>query len=262
MKYYLKVYTSLLKANFAMITVYKSYFYSSVIVTCLWGLFQIFWMALLTSKIQSFHGWSRYEMLLIAANYIFIVGFFHMFFSRNFDRLSLIVNKGDLDLILVKPIDAQFATSLWIFNYANFFRIFIGLGIIIFLVIKAGITVTATGIVGWLIMIFFSIILTYSIWLIFSTFIIRYPKLSNINELLYNINGVSRFPPELVYEMRSFIFFVLIPFTLSAAIPTKALFARLMGQELTLFVSLSVGLFVFSRYLWKSTLRFYTSASS
>ena len=262
MKKYFKIYWALLKVNFAYLLAYRSYFYYSMLVTCLWGAFQIVWMLLLTSKVTAFRGWTRDELLLIAANYIFIISIFHLFFSRNFDRFSYMVFKGDLDLILVKPVDSQFAVSVWIFNYANFLRGVIGLGAIIYLLHRIGVVITFPIIINWLVLVFFSIIMIYSIWLLFSTLIIRYPRLANINELLYNINGISRYPPEIIYEMKNFALLVLVPFTISIAIPTKALFNHLVSSDVSLLIGFSIMFFLLARIAWKFSLRYYTSSSS
>lgn len=263
MRHYLKVYGTLLKLNFSLITAYRAGFVNSVLSTCLWGGFQIVWVLLLTSRIDSFYGWSKDELIFMTTNYVFIiVGLFHLIFSRNFDRFSTIIDKGELDLILVKPIDSQFLLSLWFFSFANFFRFFIGIPIIIYLILKIGISITLINVVSYLILVLFSLTLMYSIWLLFSTLMIWSPRLSNITTLLYNINGISRFPPDMVYELKSFIFFVLIPFTLLSAVPTKALLKKALSGETGLLIFFAVLLFYISRKFWKFALRFYTSASS
>lgn len=242
---------------------YRVGFANSILSTCFWGTFQIVWVLLLTSRVSFFQGWSRDELIFLVANYVFIiVGFFHLFFSRNFDRFSTIIDRGDLDLILVKPMDSQFLLSFWIVSFAHFFRFFIGIPIIIYLIIKIGITISVINFFSYLILVGFSLVLMYSIWLSFSTLIIWFPRLSNITSLLYNINGVSRFPPEMIYELKSFIFFFLIPFTLLSAVPTKTLFNKIISGEAALLILISVLLFYFSRKFWKFALRYYTSASS
>jgi ABC-2 type transport system permease protein len=231
-------------------------------ITSAWGLFQILWMTMIVQKVSSFQGWTRDEMLLIAANYIFIFCIFHMFFSRNFDRLAYIVNKGDFDLLLVKPVDSQFTATLWIFNYATIVRILIGFGFVVFFYVKLGIPLTFLSVINWLVLIAFAIVLNYSLWLMLSSIIIVNPKLTNITELLYNLNGLARFPPDMIFELRNFILLVLVPFTLSAAIPTKALFNRLITRDVVLLLVLSIILFIASRLIWNRTLRLYTSSSS
>lgn len=263
MRYYINVYKTLLRLNFSLITAYRAGFINSIISTCLWGAFQLIWVLLLTSRIDTFYGWSKNELIFLTANYVFIVvGLFHIVFSRNFDRFSRIIDRGELDLVLVKPIDSQFLLSTWYFNYAYFFRFIIGVPIIIYLTIRIGISISFINIFSYIILVLFSIVLMYSIWLAFSTLLIWFPRLSNITSFLYNLNGVSRFPPEMIYELKSFILFLLIPLTLLSAIPTKVLFRKALAGEIALLILFAVLAFFLTRKFWKFALRYYTSASS
>ena len=263
MKHYFKVYKTLLKLNLSELFAYRAGFVNSIISSSLWGGFQIVWVTLLTARIDSFYGWTKDELILITVNYVFIImGIFHLVFSRNFDRFSRIIDKAELDLILVKPLDSQFLLSFWYFNYASLFRLIIGVPIVIYLIIKIGISISLINVISYLVLIVFSIILMYSVWLSFSTLMIWFPRLSNITALLYNINGISRFPPDMIYELKSFILFFLVPFTLLSAIPTKALVKNIFSGDTGLLIFLSVFLFYISKKFWKFALRYYTSASS
>ena len=263
MNHYFRVYKTLLRLNISEVSAYRAGFVNSIISASLWGGFQIVWVLLLTARINSFYGWTKDELILITANYVFIImGLFHLIFSRNFDRFSRIIDKAELDLILVKPLDSQFLISFWYFNFASLFRFIIGVPIVIYLIMKIGLSITLINVIAYIILIFFSIILMYSIWLTFSSLMIWFPRISNITSLLYNINGISRFPPEMIYELQSFILFFLIPFTLLAAIPTKALVKNIFSGDTGLLIFLSVLLFYISRKFWKFALRYYTSASS
>jgi len=130
------------------------------------------------------------------------------------------------------------------------------------LIIKMGISISLMNIISYLVLVFFSMLLMYSIWLSFSTLMIWFPRLSNITTLLYNINGVSRFPPEIIYELKSFILLFLIPFTLLSAVPTKSLFQKALSGDVILLLFLALLMFYLSRKFWKFALRYYTSASS
>ena len=67
-----------------------------------------------------------------------VVGIFHMFFSINMRRLSRIIRWGELDLILTKPLDSQFAVSFWLIDYTMILRIIMAGGYTAWLLTRFG----------------------------------------------------------------------------------------------------------------------------
>ena len=245
-----------------MLLIYRSSFIVDAFSSLTWGFFQIVWVLLLTSKVKSAFGWTREEMVLIAVVYNITIGFFHCFFSRNFDRFSMVVDRGELDTILVKPVDSQFLISFWMINYSSLTRALFNLIILFYLLAKMQIAITLVNILGFFFLSIFGIILLYSIWFVVSTLIIWFPRLSNLVDLLYNLTGISRFPPEMIYNFKSFILLFLVPFTLVIAIPTKVFFNKVFSGDIGLLVFLSILFFWLSRKFWQFALHYYTSASS
>src|SRR6185312_3229309 len=98
-------------------------FINSTISSVGWGIISIISMYILTAKTSSIYGWNRNELLLLAGVYSVSIGIFHTIFSRNFDRFSKVIHLGDLDSILLKPIDSQFSLSFTLFNYMSITRL-------------------------------------------------------------------------------------------------------------------------------------------
>ncbi len=245
-----------------MLLAYRANFINSAVSTCGWGVFQIIWILLLTAKIKSAYGWSSHELILISASYVFAIGIFHFFFSRNFDRFSNLIDRGGLDNLLLKPADSQFLLSLWHINYANIIRMIIGLALVYYFVVTAHIHVSPINIIGYFVLIFFGVILLYSLWFLFATIMVWFPRLTNIVDFMYNLNGVARFPSEMIYEFKNFILLFLLPFTFTIATPTRALFNKVLAGDVVGLLALTLIFFFLSRRFWQFALRSYTSASS
>jgi len=262
MRQYFKIFQRLLKINFSLLLAYRASFIIDAITTVAWGIFQIVWIVLLTVNIKSAFGWTRDEMIMIAVSYNIIIAIFHCFFSRNFNRFSYIVDRGELDTLLTKPVASQFLASFWIIDYANIFRVIIGGLIMWYLLVRMQVLITLINILGFFSLAFFGLVILYSIWFIVSTLIIWFPRLSNLVDLLYNLNGLTRFPPDMIYGLKNFFLLFLVPFTLTVALPTKALFNKVLSGDIFFLVTTSFILFYTSRQFWKFALRYYTSASS
>lgn len=246
--------------NLSAITAYRAGFYSALVASTCWAVFQFIAILLLTSRVKSVYGWTRNDLLILTAANGFIWGIFHCVFARNFSKLSRVINLGQLDNVLARPIDSQFLLSVWVINFTGLVRTVLGFCVLIYMLSITHTVVTLVNIISFLILGFVGLILIYSIWFTTVTILIWNPRLSNLIDLLYYITGVSRFPPEMIFELKSFLFFILIPFTFVMATPTKVLLHKLLLGDVAGLFFFAILIFSISRIFWKFALRSYTSA--
>lgn len=259
---YLKIYRTLIKLNFSSLLAYRFNFISDVLGSVTWGSFHFISIFLLTAKSGSVYGWSREELILLTASFSFIWGFFHIFFGKNFERIADIIHYGQLDQILLKPIDSQFMLSLNFINFTGIVRIIMGVIFIFIILVKNQIRVTLVNIASYLLLVFCGLILIYSLWYIITTLIIWFTRLTNLVDFLFTISGVSRYPPETMKNVGVYFFPILLPVILFVSVPTKVLLHKLLLGDILQLVAATLVFFLASRWFWKFALRYYTSASS
>lgn len=261
MKQYIKIYRLLLRMNLSALIEYRANFINSLIGTIGWATVSIASMFLLTARVSTVYGWTQDELLAVTGFYSILIGIFALFFSKNFERFSLIINKGELDTILLKPVDSQFLLSCWLVAYPSISRIFIGLGFLWYILKKIHEPITFLSLSNFVLISFCSILLLYSLWFCVMTLIIRLTNLTNLVDFLYSFNNLGRYPPEMIKRTGNIFIFLFLPFTLTATVPIKTLLLRASFVDSTILISCSLLLFFLSRILWKFSLRFYTSAS-
>jgi ABC-2 type transport system permease protein len=259
MKYYLKVYTTLLKMNLHNLMAYRMNFINSVVATIAWCSFILISMILLTKNVQTLYGWKREELLLLSGSFNIIIGIFHFFFSPNFERFSRIIDHGELDGLLLKPIDSQFLVSSWHVRYPSFLRILAGVGFNLYILSIIHVPITVQNMLGFAVLTLFSLTILFSIWFLACTTMIWFPRLSNLVDFLFSFNGVGRYPQEMYKEANYFIFLFLLPMTLVLVVPTKALIYKVLFGDIALLSVMAVVLFFLSRRFWKYALKSYTS---
>lgn len=261
MKQYFLIYKKLLQLNFATLVAYRANFINSAISTIGWGCFSVISILLLTSRSSSLYGWSREELLLLTAAYNIIVGLFHVLFSRNFERFSKVIHFGELDNILVKPKDSQFLLSFWLVNYTGIFRVIIGIGLALYILPLLHISVTSDMILMFILLSLAGTTLLYTIWFLVCTTMLWFTTLSNLIDLLYDLNGITRYPAEMYRQVSLYLFFFLLPFTVIITMPTKVLLRKILPLDILLLVGLCIIFLVLSRLFWRFALRSYTSVS-
>jgi ABC-2 type transport system permease protein len=258
---YVRVYRALLRINLVKFFTYRADLTSSIIAHFIWASFTIIQMLLLTSKTSHIFNWSRTELLILAGMYNLTYSFFYLFFSRGFNAFSTTIHLGRLDGILTKPIDSQFLMTNLYITYTNLIRTAIGGGFLMYLIITRHIEVTPLIILGTLLLLIFSVMIIYSVWMLVMTLTIWFPKLSNLTDLMYQINQVTKFPQEIYQGASVYLFFTLLPLTLVIVTPAKFLLQKAFTGDVLLLSGFAIGLFLLSRFFWRFALRFYTSAS-
>lgn len=262
MQHYLKVYKALLKINLVRIMTYRANFISSIFISVGWSIFSVTSILLLTHNAKTVYGWTRVELLTLTFVYNIYTGIFNALFGVNFERFSRIIDKGELDGLLLKPIDSQFLVSFWITGYNRLIRIIIGLVLTFYMVVfYFHFPITVVNIISFFVLLALGILTSYSFWFIICTIMMWSPRLSNLVELLYNIQTIARYPQTMLRETFYFLFFFFLPLTLIVSTPTKVLINKALGGDLVGLLFFTFVLFLISRWWWKFALRWYTSAS-
>lgn len=262
MKRYLRVYLYLFKLNLSVLLMYRGGFISSVVSSTAWGVFSFISMFLLTNRTGTVLSWTATELMLMTATYTVFTGIFHIFFSHNFNRFAQIIYYGDLDALLVKPIDVQFSISLWLFSISHFFRVIIGIFVSIYILSLLHIGISVSSFLSYILILFISLVVLYSIWLFALTVTIWYPKLTNLVDVMYTVSGMGRYPREVYSQTSVYLGFLLLPLVLTTNAPTLSLLKRPVGFELSILTFCALLFFILSRKFFLFALRHYSSTGS
>ena len=262
MRQYLRIYLSYMKLNLASLFVYRSNFVWDIIASLNWGIFHVVTMFLLTNNTQEIYGWKRHELLVLTGVFNVVIGFYHFVVSPNLHRIPQIIHFGQLDLLMVKPVDTQFQLSFRIVNYSALSRMIAGFIFILYLIQTYHIAIPPLAFVYFSLLSLVGLIVLYSIWYLVITITVWHSNLSNITDILYDLGGMTRFPKEMYRQLGDYALLLLLPLILIMSAPTKLLLQRPDWQEIAVILFFAPFLFIISRKFWFFALRYYTSASS
>jgi ABC-2 type transport system permease protein len=204
-------------------------------------------------------GWSGPLTLVVVGIYGACTGLMDCFVAPNLRRIDGYVRKGDLDLILIRPVNAQlFAILRWM-EPAELGRVITGLGLAAAgahaahltitpgLLIRAGVW-TAIGFVG------FSLLWANLVYLAF-----WFESAEPINEVALQTREAGRYP--LVYYPRSvqLVLATIVPAGLIAAVPAKVLTGTVTTLSAGVLL-LTIGVLLTIVH-WQLASRRYSSAS-
>ncbi len=262
MKRYIKIYLHFVSINFSELLAFRAAFFSSLLGTSTWGFFHMATALLLTLRIKSAYGWSTAELLILFSSFNIIWGIFRTFFIKNFHEFAPAIMYGKLDGLLLKPIDSQFLMSIWKVSFDELIRVIMGIIFIAYVLNTYHIHISITNVLLYCCLIFFAVLISYSLWFSVLTITFWFPQLDNIIELLYSIAGIMRFPSNIARGLGEYTLFLITPLVFVMTIPTKVLIGKIHSIEIIWFMFFAVGYFLASRLFWKHALKSYTSVNS
>ena len=185
-----------------------------------------------------------------------------LFFSGNLFNLNRMIVRGDLDFVLLKPINAQFMAS---FRYVKSYTL-ISLVILVLLFIRLILSSEHHIQLLNVLVFIYSFFLGLTIWYSFD-FIIGCISFWAKN---FTVGGwlsseVMKFAhrPDSIYTgfLRRTLFTV-IPMALIMSIPTRMLLYEISVKYLFIQTVIAISFLALTRIVWRSGLRLYESASS
>lgn len=206
-------------------------------------------------------GWSFAEALLVTAFFQLLSAVMGGLVEPNLGAVVEGVRNGQLDYLLVKPVDAQLVASLHRVDPAQLWN---GVGALIVggYALSRLPTPTPGAVAVAVALCLAGFAAMYSIWILVICLSFWFVKVDNLRYLLGAVTDAGRWPVDIYRGVARVFLTVVVPVALVTSWPAMALTGR-MGGGLVLQAGLvALGLLAVSRLGWRAALRHYASASS
>lgn len=214
-------------------------------------------------NIDSLAGWAKHEVLFFYGTSELIWYIYWTFFSYTDDRFIGLIQKGDLDIFLLKPVNAL--ASIVTRSFALFEEIppiLLALGIIVYSGVKLGV-VLDYRILIYAFLVICSVMIGLAVRATISILSFWFTDTDEIRRFYVNVNDSITYAPLDVFpKALQSLFRTIIPMGLLSYVPTTFLIKGVSTSMLiNFFLVLAVSSFLML-YLWKRGLKIYSSASS
>jgi len=261
---YARVYWLMFRNSLIREMNFKANFLGWVAVEVLWFGGQIIFLEVLFSHVQQIGDWSKWECVLLVGTHQIIAQIFQAFFYINVAELPDLVRTGRLDLLLLQPIDSQFAVSARRFGFDSFITSVVGFAIVGFSLFKLGVMPSAGQVALYLACCALGLGVHYSLLFVLATLSIWIIRAQGLIYGYYNVFNVARFPRDVFKGAFLFIFSWIIPVMIVANVPARVLtrgFENPWPGVLHLAVATALVVCA-TRMFWFFALRRYASAGS
>lgn len=253
---YKKVFIQAVMQNLA----YPQNFVVWMLVDITWAVVNIGFFRILLFNIPEISGWN-FDQLAIPLGILYLLNtLIWGFFYGNMNAIPEYINKGELDLLLTKPVNSQFIVSTRQ----------IGLGSLPSS--AAGIYLLWYGFqvnhVPWRmaiiipLAIFAAGVISYSLWLMTVTLSFWTNRLYNVPELFAHAVDIARYPVAIFRQPARFILTFILPFAILGFLPAEIILGRISPVWILWPLGLTILFLFLSSKFWQFSLKRYQSASS
>lgn len=263
---YLRLLKSFAIASFIADIEYRANFLTRILTDIFWYLAQIITFETIYHHTNKIGQWGIAETRVFLGLLFVTDALYMFFFSENLDKISERVRKGEIDLLLAKPVDSQFMISFQRFNTAILGNLIIGIGWLIYSLYNYNLshadTFTWWRLLWLIVFIPCGLISIYIVRFTFATMAIFLTRAESLQYLWFQIYRLGMRPDNIYRPWLRFVILTVLPIATIASVPTRFLVEE---PDMMLFFSViffSYFLIKMTQLLWRKSLKYYSSASS
>ena len=241
---------------------YRAAFWANAFLSLFW----LAWAALGARAYfrfaESVRGWTYEELLVVMGLFFAINGLRQAIIQPNLSRMAEYIRLGTLDFLLTKPISSQFMVSFRHVGIYNWLDPILGLGLVVFGLVRRGQAVSVTGVLGFVVLGIAGVAVMYALALAVQCLAVWSIGAEGLDDVIQGVVEAARFPVDVYRGMVRALLTFIIPVALLTTFPAEALLGRAPPGLLAIAVAVAVALLGITSRLWIWSLRRYSGASA
>lgn len=258
---YLRVLAICWRATVSAELEYRLQFVSNAFLSVFW----MVWAALGASVYFRFGGevagWTYPELLVVIGLFFTVNGLRQAFFQPNLEAMTEYVQRGTLDFLLTKPVDAQLLVSLRRLGVYNLLDPVLGLALAVIGLALADTALTVASVASFLLLLASSVVLLYALTLALMALAVVLVGAQELDSVSFAVVELSRFPVQL-YRNPAQTVLTIVPIAFLTTFPAEALLGRLDPVMLLVSPAVAAAAVGLAMLGWRRSLRSYSGASA
>jgi ABC-2 type transport system permease protein len=206
-------------------------------------------------------GWDLPRMIALFGISMIVEGMIDCWLYPSLNAITEYVRRGELDLLLIRPINSQFVVSFRHIRIWFAGNILLGL-IAILYSMQVQHVLTVGNLALCAVLTIAGIAVIYSVWLAAATLAFWFTKVGEVSIIAYSLMETGRFPVSAYPGWARFALTYILPIAFITNVPAEAAMGRLSwAGALAGLVAATVAL-ILGNFFWRFGLSRYSSASS
>jgi ABC-2 type transport system permease protein len=259
---YLRLYGKFLEFSFSRGFEFRFDFCVRIVMDIIYYIVNILFYKVIFSHTSLLAGWNEQQGQIFVAGYLLVDALIMAVFADNLFFLPTLIQNGDLDYYLVRPVSSLFFVSLRSFSSSSLINVLIALGFVGWTIAHGSEGVVMSRIPLFLAMLTNGAILHYIMAMFLVTLVFWSQSGRGLLGLAWSLSKFMEKPHGVFSGVLRYLLLTILPFSLMASLPASYLFGEVNGGmvlHISVVTSLLFGLMVMC---WRLGLRNYTSASS
>ena len=251
---YSRIFLVQLKNNFVREAVYRTNFITAIFVDVIWIGVELSLFKVIYANTPTLAGWTQDQVFFFLGIFFASDALFTTFFMRNFWMFTDLVNKGELDILLTKPVHPLFLSlTRWI-SLTSVFNIVLGVGIAVRFAGPAGFEGGwKWGLVAvWLLV---GLLTAVLLRFIFSIWVFWTERSWAMSRLYYQFFQFATKPDAIYPPFIRYLILSFLPFAFIGSVPARAVLHGLAPWEYLWITGVLLVLFFADRALWRMGLK-------
>jgi ABC-2 type transport system permease protein len=263
---YLRLFTVFGRFSLLGEMAFRGNYLLKVTVEVLWLVLLLLFYRTIFSRTSVVADWSEAEYLFFLGCYYALEGLMETLFLGNCSEFSDLVRSGDLDFVLLKPIDEQFLLSFRHIEWSTVPNVMLGIGLMVYGLIRQDWAFDAGRVAVFAATFACGLAMAYSFLLMLSSTAVWMVRNQSLYELWWLFTSLMRYPKEIFRgslgaPLGKFFTFI-IPVLLVSNVPARTM-VRVFDPGLVAYMAVAtVVLLAVSRWFFRRALQSYRSASS
>jgi ABC-2 type transport system permease protein len=264
---YTRLLGSLARYTLAREMAFRGNFLVKVSVEVIWlGIILAFYRTVF-AKTNAIAGWTEPQYLFFVGCYFALNGLIETLFLENCNEFAELIRSGDLDFLLLKPIDEQFLITCRRIDLATVPNVLMGSCLMLTALVQMHWQFDPLRIAAFFVLFFCGIVLAYCFMLVLTSISVWMVRNQSLMEMWWLFSSLARYPKEIFQQgwaqPLGKLFTYILPILLVVNMPASVM-VRLLDERLLIGFTLlaTVAAFWASRLFFQRALRSYRSASS
>lgn len=206
--------------------------------------------------------WLPAELVSLVGIHLLLGGLLRFIISPSLNKFTQDVRTGKFDFILLKPVDAQFVSSVQRVEVWKLVDIGLGITTIVVGIVQLGAKISVVDALLFAGMLLAGVLIVYSFWIILATTAFWIIRADNIFQIFNALFVAGRWPVTIYPNWLRVILTFIVPVAFAVTVPAQGLIGRLDPTNTFLAVGVAFGLFIIARLFWRRGLVSYSGASA
>ncbi len=264
---YFRLLGSLAQYTLAREMAFRGNFLVKIAVEVIWlGIMLAFYETIFV-RTSMIAGWSKFEYLFFFGCFFAVNGLIETLFLENCNEFGELVRTGDLDFLLLRPIDEQFLITCRRVDWGTAPNVVMGFAVMALSLTKLHWQFDPLRLLAFFVTFGCGTAIAYGFMLVLTATSVWLVRNQSLMEMWWLFSSLARYPKQIFLGSKAaepigFIFTFIVPILLVANVPAEAMVRALDPGMIAFTIGATVVVLVASRWFFRHALRSYRSASS